>query len=116
MNIIERIEIGYFRSFGEKSIKIENLKDLNIFSGSNDVGKSNVLKALNLFFNDEINIWEKFDIEKDLSFWQKERSKKNTEDKKINRTENDSHVAQRDLFVKIKIFFRFSFAHHCIPH
>ncbi len=106
MNIIEKIEIGYFRSFGEKSVKIENLKDLNIFSGSNDVGKSNVLKALNLFFNDEINIWEKFDIEKDLSFWQKERSGKNTEKKKNIRTETDSYVAQRDLFVKIKIFFR----------
>ena len=106
MNIIEKIEISYFRSFGEKSIKIENLKDLNIFSGSNDAGKSNVLKALNLFFNDKINIWEKFDIDKDLSIWQKEKSNKNTENKKINRTENDSHVAQRDLFVKIKIFFR----------
>ena len=109
MNIIEKIEISYFRSFGEKSIKIENLKDLNIFSGSNDAGKSNVLKALNLFFNDEINIWEKFDIDKDLSIWQKEKSNKNKENKKINRTENDSHIAQRDLFVKIKIFFRRTF-------
>lgn len=52
MILIERIEIKYFRSFGEKNVKIAGIKDLNIFSGSNDVGKSNVLKALNLFFND----------------------------------------------------------------
>ncbi len=49
MKIIERIEIRYFRSFGEKIVKIIDLKDLNILSGSNDVGKSNVLKPLIYF-------------------------------------------------------------------
>jgi len=60
VKLVERIEIRYFRSFSEKTIKIVDLKDLNIFSGSNDVGKSNVLKALNLFFNNEITIGEFF--------------------------------------------------------
>ena len=105
MKIIERIELKYFRSFGEKNVKITDLKDLNIFSGSNDVGKSNVLRALNLFFNDEINIGEKFDLKKDLSFLQRNRSQRMLESKRDTRTKNDPFASQRDLFVKVKIFF-----------
>ena len=51
MLYISRIEIQYFRSIYKEIIT--DLRDLNIFSGKNDVGKSNVLKALNLFFNNE---------------------------------------------------------------
>ena len=105
MKLIERIEIRYFRSFGERNIKIINLKDLNIFSGSNDVGKSNVLKALNLFFNNEINIGEFFDLRKDLSILQRARSEKELEIKKLTRTKSDPYASQRDLFVKIKLYF-----------
>jgi len=105
MKIIERIEIRYFRSFGEKIVKIIDLKDLNILSGSNDVGKSNVLKALNLFFNNEINIGEPFDLRTDLSFLQRERSEKELQIKKNTRTKGDPYASQRDLFVKVKIFF-----------
>jgi len=58
MKIIEKIEIKHFRSFlgspKPYAIEVTNLKDINIFSGANDSGKSNVLRALNLFFNDEI--------------------------------------------------------------
>lgn len=105
MKLIERIEIRYFRSFSEKTIKIIDLKDLNIFSGSNDVGKSNVLKSLNLFFNNEISIGEFFDLKKDLSILQRERSEKDLELKKLTRTKSDPYASQRDLFVKIKIHF-----------
>lgn len=105
MKLIERIEIKYFRSFGEKNVKIIDLKDLNIFSGSNDVGKSNILKALNLFFNNEISIGEEFDLAKDLSFIQRNRSEKELEIKRKTRTKEDPYASQRDLFVKVKIFF-----------
>jgi AAA15 family ATPase/GTPase len=105
MRLIDKIEIKYFRSFGEKNVKIIDLKDLNIFSGSNDVGKSNVLKALNLFFNNEINIGEKFDLRKDLSFLQRTRSNSKLESRKKTRTEEDTYTSQRDLFVKVKVFF-----------
>lgn len=71
MNIIERIEIKHFRSFdggkGREKVIIENLQDLNVFSGANDSGKSNVLRALNLFFNDEISPGLKFDKTRDFS-------------------------------------------------
>ena len=48
---IEGLEIRYFRSI--QSIKLNKLTDLLVLSGRNDVGKSNILKALNLFFNNE---------------------------------------------------------------
>ena len=47
--MIEKIEIQYFRSIYR--VTISDINDINIFSGKNDAGKSNVLKALNLFFN-----------------------------------------------------------------
>lgn len=50
--MIEKIEIQYFRSIYR--VTIANINDINIFSGKNDAGKSNVLKALNLFFNNHI--------------------------------------------------------------
>lgn len=106
MKIIESVEIRYFRSFGEKIVKITELKDLNILSGSNDVGKSNVLKVLNLFFNNEITIGEPFDLRKDLSFLQRERSEKELQIKKSQRTKEDPYASQRDLFVKVKVFFK----------
>lgn len=47
-NLIKKIEISGFRSIENVTL---NAQEINIFSGSNDVGKSNILKALNLFFN-----------------------------------------------------------------
>jgi len=71
MDIINKIEIKHFRSFDggkdQNKVKIHNLKDLNVFSGANDSGKSNVLRALNLFFNDEISPGVKFDQKRDFS-------------------------------------------------
>lgn len=54
MVIIEQIEIKNFRSFGNRkgeTTKLVRVKPLNILSGSNDSGKSNILRGLNLFFN-----------------------------------------------------------------
>jgi len=69
MNIIEKIEIKNFRSFGNRvkeKVEITNIKDLNIISGANDSGKSNILRALNLFFNKHTDLNCFFDSEKDL--------------------------------------------------
>lgn len=47
--MIEKIEIQYFRSIYRTIIT--GVGDINVITGKNDVGKSNVLRALNLFFN-----------------------------------------------------------------
>jgi AAA15 family ATPase/GTPase len=52
MKLIEKVEINYFRSL--YSAEIDNIGDLNVIFGRNDSGKSNALRALNLFFNDKI--------------------------------------------------------------
>ena len=44
---IRRIEIKNFRSI--KSLIVHDMDLYNIFVGSNDAGKSNILRALNLF-------------------------------------------------------------------
>jgi len=107
MKIIEKISIKHFRSFdgGVKRPKVEitEIKDLNIFSGANDSGKSNILRALNLFFNDEISPGIKFDIERDLSKILKARSDSKAESKRKAAPKTD--VRQKDLWVKIKIHF-----------
>jgi predicted ATPase len=46
---IDQVEISYFRSI--HTLKIKNLRDIVVLSGKNDCGKSNIIKALNLFFN-----------------------------------------------------------------
>ncbi len=77
MRIIERIEIAYFRSFPESTI-IKDCRDLNVFSGANDSGKSNILRALNLFFSEtKTDFYQMIDFEKDFS---KERENVVTKD------------------------------------
>jgi AAA15 family ATPase/GTPase len=63
MIIISKIEIEYYRSLKKASIK--NINHLNVFSGINDIGKSNVLKALDTFFNkSKLNFLDDFNKER----------------------------------------------------
>ena len=104
MKFISKIEIKYFRSFSDKAVKIESIKDLNIFSGWNDSWKSNILRALNLFFNWEVAHWEWFLFERDFSKFQLENSNKKSQKKKEQKIESK----QKDLFIEIKIHFDLS--------
>ena len=52
---IEAVEVKYFRSIYR--LRLKNLKDVTVLAGRNDIGKSNVLKALNLFFNSQTD-WQ----------------------------------------------------------
>ena len=63
MKKISKIEIKNFRSI--RTEIVSNLSELNVFSGCNDVGKSNVLRALDMFFNKKsIDFYEEFNIER----------------------------------------------------
>ena len=73
---LETIEIYYFRSI--YTLKIKNLRDLCVFSGQNDCGKSNILKALNLFFNNETDWKMPFEFSKDFSRRRLEEVRKET--------------------------------------
>ena len=62
--IIKSIKIKNFRSIRNETIDVKNM---NIFVGQNDVGKSNFLKALNLFFTGETDYGVPFDFKRDFS-------------------------------------------------
>ncbi len=61
---IKQIHIRNFRSIVNVTLNVEKM---NIFVGLNDAGKSNVLKALNLFFNNETEPGRQFNFENDYS-------------------------------------------------
>ena len=65
MKIINKIEINYFRS--AYSIHFQQIEDFNILVGNNDSGKSNILKALNLFFNNQTELDQPFYFSDDLT-------------------------------------------------
>jgi len=62
--LIHKIEIHSFRSIEKVVLPV---KALNIFSGTNDVGKSNFLKALNLFFNFQTDFLKPLKFEDDYN-------------------------------------------------
>lgn len=67
MQIITKIEIRKFRSVKSLTNTLSS-SDLNIFVGQNDQGKSNILRALNLFFNGETDVGQKFRFSDDYCY------------------------------------------------
>ncbi len=90
MITIEGLEISYFRSI--YGLKIKSLKDICVFAGRNDCGKSNILKALNLFFNNEVDWQTPLDFRRDFSQRRLEEVRKET-------------VKGRQ-FIRVKVTFR----------
>lgn len=77
MELIEKITIKHYRSLVNTKDEIINLSNLNIFSWSNDSWKSNILRALNIFFN-----WETDNLlyfNSDFSIQELEREEKERE-------------------------------------
>ena len=72
MITVKRISIKNFRSIVNETIE---LSDFNCFVGKNDSGKSNVLKALNLFFNGKTDFNTEFDFQSDYSRFAKRGAK-----------------------------------------
>lgn len=121
MDIISRIEIKHFRSFDggkdQPKVRMENLRDINVFSGSNDSGKSNVLRALNLFFNNEISPGIKLEKDRDFSKivakrFDEEIAVRKAEEaeriRKINEeggSEKNKDLRRSDEVITIKLFF-----------
>ena len=59
---IKQVQIKNFRSIIKTTLDFDQM---NIFVGLNDAGKSNILKALNLFFNGETEPGIEFDFDTD---------------------------------------------------
>lgn len=76
MRIIDSVTIRYFRSV--YTLNLTDCRDLTVITGRNDVGKSNILKALNLFFCQQSDYFHNFDFLEDYSIIRKEEVKKDT--------------------------------------
>ncbi|MDH3269918.1 MAG: ATP-binding protein [Gemmatimonadota bacterium] len=64
MQLIRRLEIAYFRSIYKETV--DRPLGTTVLFGRNDAGKSNVLRALNLFFNGHTNPGQPFSFERDF--------------------------------------------------
>lgn len=100
MQLIKEIEIKNFRSISHA--KFSAIDDLNLFHGANDVGKSNVLRALNLFFNGKTNNGVDFDFERDYCRMKLVKAKTDAEAKR-NRGE-DARARLERISVKITFY------------
>lgn len=67
MEIIKAIQVRRFRSLKSVTRNI-SFTHLNILVGQNDQGKSNILRALNLFFNNQTDANSKFRYEDDYCY------------------------------------------------
>lgn len=76
MKIIESITIRYFRSI--YTLTLSDCQDLTVITGKNDVGKSNIIKALNLFFCQQSDYLQNFNFTDDYSILRLEDVKKET--------------------------------------
>lgn len=70
---IRRISIKNFRSILELSMDVT---DLTVIVGDNDCGKSNVLRALNLFFNNRTNPEVEFNFSDDYNRFAEPKAKR----------------------------------------
>ena len=70
--IITKMYIKNFRGYTDQTIELYD--DLNVIIGKNDVGKSTILEALEIFFNNETVKLDIYDLNK---------KRTNDEDKEI---------------------------------
>ncbi|MGA2463997.1 MAG: AAA family ATPase [Thermodesulfobacteriota bacterium] len=63
MKLISEVEIKGFRSI--RNCKLTDLGDFTVFAGLNNSGKSNFLRALNAFFNDQTDPETWLDVDND---------------------------------------------------
>lgn len=66
MQLVRSIYIRYLRSIHR--LALDEIGELTVLSGANDVGKSLVLKSLNLFFNNEVDWHTAVDFYRDYSY------------------------------------------------
>jgi len=93
---IKKVEIKNFRSIVDEEFKCN---DINVLVGNNDIGKSNFLKALNLFFNKATDHGSTFNFNTDYSNQAPIRKKKAKEIViKITFSLPKSYQENRDVF------------------
>lgn len=109
-NLIKTIEIFNFRSINHAKISCSSY---NLFCGRNDVGKSNVLKALNLFFNQQADFGVPFDFSRDYNKTELARAQTSKKKKQqiririyLNAPSSYRSLARKNVYVE-KVYDRY---------
>lgn len=95
MQYLHRVKIENFRSIRSLELNCQDYP-LTILVGNNDAGKSNILRALNLFFNGDTDLGKPLDFERDFSAYFKSGKGKH---KRI-RVTVDIHPPEENWFNK----------------
>jgi AAA15 family ATPase/GTPase len=93
------VEIQYFRSIYK--LELNNLNRMVVITGTNDIGKSNILRALNLFFNGFTEEGKSFDFKEEFCHFKKAEGqiKKDTTPKQEGkRIRVDEHIKIQCVF------------------
>lgn len=89
MYFIKKVEISNFRSIYYQEIECSGY---NLFCGLNDVGKSNVLKALNLFFNGETDFQAPLNFQSDYNKISLAKAQKSAKQKQLIKIKVTFHI------------------------
>ncbi|MAN66229.1 AAA family ATPase [uncultured Hyphomonas sp.] len=101
---IRRIAIKNFRSIHSLDVNVE---DLTAFVGDNDCGKSNILRALNLFFNGQTNPGETFNFRNDFNRYATPREKRARQiEVELDLELPDAYRANNGQFIRWKKLWR----------
>ncbi len=95
--LIHKVEISYFRSIYQESLG--ECRPLNIVVGGNDSGKSNILRAINLFFNNCSDLGDPYNFDKDFSMYRLKQTQK----------------GKSKAFLSVKITFNNVFGYASLP-
>lgn len=63
--MISAVHVKNFRSL--RDVRIDDVGKFTVFSGRNGTGKSNILRALNLFFNNQVEDGVQLDLSRDVT-------------------------------------------------
>lgn len=101
--ILKSISIKNFRSIDHIDI---GLGDISVFYGANDAGKSNILRALNLFFNNQTDYKTDFNFKNDFNIYKgiKKRADEIIIEIRLDVPKNYAHTPQQKEIIWRKVW------------
>lgn len=97
---IKKIKINHYKSIKEPVI-IENISDLNILVGPNNAGKTNILDAVNLFFQKDLDQERFFDKRSDIEITIQGKEKEHLLSLKSGEFSGIEELQKEEFFIRI---------------
>lgn len=97
---IKSIKINHYKSIREP-LFIENINDLNILVGPNNAGKTNILDAVNLFFQKDLDQERFSDKSSDIEITVQEKNREYFLTLKSGEVEGSEELIKGDFFIRV---------------